>query len=253
MRWARARLLAAGVLSGLACGSPSRPPAVDAAAPPRADAAPHADAAVPGDAGSDVRPPPDLAPPTLLLPGMMAIASELHGVFLELECASEEFEFQFCIPRDMGKRSVTVKFGGEPGKSYDVALRVWGVMETIKYRGGTLIPPAFYVGGTPETPDTAEYGLEIAGQTYFLNYQEIGAGEHYTYGIQYSTPPIVIPGGASVTLFVRDPDNYVNTNHMQSMVTDPPPRLREQLKRILAQTIQGQFVYVEVKSVLVRP
>jgi hypothetical protein len=241
---------AAGLLL-LACGSPpSRPPEADAAPPPRPDAA-VPDAAAPDGSTYDLM--PDLAPPTLLLRDMMAIAGELHGVFLELECASEEFEFQFCIPKDQGKRSVTVKFGGESGKLYDVALRVWGVMETIKYQEGTLIPPAFYVGGRPGTPDTAEYGLQIGSQTYYLNYQDVGAGEHYTYGIQYSTPPIVIPGGASVTLFVRDPDNYVNTNHMQSMVTDPPPRLREQLKRILAQTLQGQFVYVEVKSALIRP
>jgi len=95
---------------------------------------------------------------------------------------------------------------------------------------------------------TAEYGLEIGAQTCFLNYQDVGAGEHYTYGITYYTPPIDIPGGATVTLFVRDPDNFVNTNHMQSMVTGPPPRLREQIRRIDMEMPQSQFVYIEVVS-----
>jgi hypothetical protein len=248
-------VLLAGLLAGACVASPPPRPPVDAAvhsqhpdAGPGRDLEPARDAAPAPDAAPTPDTTPDLAAPTQLPPETVAIAGELHGAFLELECASEEFEFQFCIPKDMGKRSLTLKFGGDPGKRYAVALAVWGVMETIKYKDGTLHPPGFYVGGVAETPATAEYGLEIAGQTYYLNYMEIGAGEHYTYGIQYETPPIAIPGGATINLFVRDPDNYVNTNHMQSEVTDPPPRLREQLRRILAQTVQGQFVYVEVKS-----
>jgi hypothetical protein len=165
---------------------------------------------------------------------------------------SEEIEFQFCYPKEMGKRSLTLQFGGTPGKTYDVALAVWGVMETVHYQGGTLLAEHFYAGGTSGTPGTAEYGLSFAGQTYYLNYQEIGAGEHYTYGIQYETPPIPIPGGATITLFARDPNDYINTNHMDSKVTDPPPRLREQLFRIMMEPVQAQFVYVEVKSAVAR-
>jgi hypothetical protein len=216
----------------LACSSPQRPD-LDAGAPALLDAG------------------PDLAPPTLLPPDVAAIAGQLHGAFLELPCMSAEIEFQFCIPQDMGKRMVTLKFGGESGKTYDVALAVWGVMETVKYQGGMLFGEHFYVGGTSGTPDTAEYGLEIAGQTYHLNYQDIGAGEHYTYGIQYESPPIQIPGGATVILYARDPNNYINTNHMDSKVTDAPPRLREQLFRIMMEPVQAQFVYVEVKSAVV--
>jgi len=225
----RAVLLTAAILS--ACSAaPGRPPA---------------DAAVVRDAGE---PEPDLAAPTLLPPETLAIAGELHGAFLELECQSEEIEFQFCLPKDGGRRSVTLKFGGAFGKTYAVALAVWGVMETVTYKNGTLLARYFYEDGVADTPMTAEYGLEIGGKTYYLNYQVVGAGEHYTYGIQYETPAITIPGGATITLFVRDPDNFVNTNHMQSMVTDPPPRLRQHLRRIMTERVQGQFVYVEVKS-----
>jgi hypothetical protein len=228
----RAVLLMAAFLAG--CLSASRHPEADAAAA----------------AGPDLA--PDLAPPTLLPPDVAAIAGELHGAFLELTCMGPEIEFQFCVPQDMGIRSLDLKFGGEAGKTYSVVLAVWGVMETIKYKDGMLAGDSFYIGGTPDTPMTAEYGLQIAGQTYFLNYREIGAGEHYTYGIQYETPPITIPGATTVKLFVHDPDNLVNTNHMQSMVTDPPPRLREQLRRIDMEMPQSQFVYVEVKSAVLQ-
>jgi hypothetical protein len=217
----------------VACAAPQRPDR-DAAEPP------------PADAG------PDLAPPTLVPPDVAAIAGQLHGAFLELECRSEEIEFQFCYPKDMGRRSVTLQFGGTPGKTYDVVLAVWGIMEMVKYQGGMLFGEHFYAGGSSGTPDTAEYGLSFAGKTYFLNYQEIGAGEHYTYGIQYESPPIAIPGGTTIALFARDPNDYINTNHMDSKVTDPPPRLREQLFRIMMEPVQAQFVYVEVKTASVR-
>lgn len=232
---ARAVLLTAAIQG--ACSSSAGPATADAAVEPRADAGEGA---------------PDLAAPTHVSPETAAIAGELHGAFLELECASEEIEFQFCVPMDGGRRSVTLKFGGTAGTTYAVELAVWGVMETITYKDGMQAGDHFYIGGVPGTPMTAEYGLEIAGQTYYLNYQLVGSGEHYTYGIQYQTPAITIPGGATITLFVRDPDNYVNTNHMQSMVENPPPRLREQLRRIMTERVQGQFVYVEVKSAVAK-
>jgi hypothetical protein len=236
----RAVLLTAAICAGCASG-PDRA---------RPDAkAPDAKVAEVRDAGE---PEPELAPPTLLPPETLAIAGELHGAFLELECASEEIEFQFCVPKDGGRRSLTLKFGGGFGKAYSVVLAVWGVMETIKYKDGMLSGAHFYQGGVPETPMTAEYGLEIGAQTYYLNYRDVGAGEHYTYGIQYESPAISIVGGSTITLFVRDPDNYVNTNHMQSEVTEAPPRLREQLRRIMTEKVQGQFVYVEVKSAVAR-
>jgi hypothetical protein len=227
----RAALLTAALLT--ACSAaPGRPPADGPSQEVR-------------DAGE---PEPDLAAPTLLPPETREIAGELHGAFLELECQSEEIEFQFCVPKDGGRRSVTLKFGGAFGKTYAVTLAVWGVMETVTYKDGVQSGDHFYAGGVASTPMTAEYGLEIGSQTYYLNYQLVGAGEHYTYGIQYQTPAISIPGGVTITLFVRDPDNFVNTNHMQSMVTDPPPRLREQLRRIMTEKVQGQFVYVEVTT-----
>jgi hypothetical protein len=101
---------------------------------------------------------------------------------------------------------------------------------------------------------TAEYGLQIGNQTYYLNHEIVGvAGDHYTYGFTYVTSPIVFLGGVNATLFVRDPDNFMNTNHMQSTVQDPTPGLQEKLDVILAQPLQGQFVYIEVGSVEVVP
>jgi len=186
---------------------------------------------------------------SLASPEEIAIAGQLHQALLELPCMSEEIELQYCIPKDMGKRSVTLKFGGGFGERYAVVLGVWGVMETVTYKNGTEAGENFYIGGTAVTPMTAEYTLELGTQKYRLNHMVIGAGDHYTYPIAYQTPPITIPGGVSLVLSVRDPDNYVNTNHMDNVPADPPPALQVQLQRIDSGMPRWQYVYLEVKSV----
>ena len=199
---------------------------------------------------------PDAAavpPPT---PQAIAIAGGLHGAFLRLDCASEEFEFQFCFPEMKGMKRVPLRLGGEAGKRYAVSLRVWGVMEAITYRDGMQSGKHFYIGGRVGTPMTAEYALEVQGAApakYHFNHMDIGAGDHYTYGFTYVTPAIILPGAASLVLYVSDPDNYINTNHMQSEVEDVTPGLQEKLDVIKAQPLQGQFIYLEVATAVAVP
>jgi hypothetical protein len=191
---------------------------------------------------------PDAAPAPLPA-AAQAVAGELHGAFLRVECASEEIELQFCHPQDRGIREIPLRIGGEPGRTYQVTLRVWGVMETIRYVGGTAAGEHFYIGGRRETPMTAEYGLRTTTQSYWLNHMQLSPGDHYTYGIQYSAPPIPLAGGSTVTLFVRDPDDFMNTNHMDSLPEEAPPALQARLDVIRGQRLMGQFVYLEVLRV----
>ena len=176
------------------------------------------------------------------------IEGELHGAFLELECESGEIEMQFCVPRDMGKRSLMLRFAGEAGRTYAVVLRVWGVVEAVKYEGGEKTAPHLYVGGRSATPDTAEYTLEVAGQRYQLNHFDNNAGEHYTYAMEYTTPPIPIPGATTLRLSVDSPDDLVNTNHMETAVAAPPPALRQKLEKMQDDPLDWQYVYLEVAS-----
>jgi hypothetical protein len=186
--------------------------------------------------GAAVKPPP----------------GELDGAFLELDCASEEIELQFCHPEDKGNREIPLSFGGEAGKAYSVVLGVWAVTETVTYQGGSKAGEHFYIGGASATPHTAEYGLRVGDKTYFLNHMDADSGEHYTYGYQYVTPAITIPGGATVVLFVHNPqtpDDLINTNHMVSVADNPPPRLQQKLAVIHSRPLEGQYVYLEVQSV----
>jgi hypothetical protein len=218
----------------------------------RDGAAPHGDTHRPADAAAGPDGLGEDAAAGDAAPGPsaeeLAIAGQLHQAFIDLPCMSEEIELQYCIPRDMGKRSVTLQFGGQAGQRYAVVLGVWGVMETVTYANGSHGGEHFDIGGTAVTPMTAQYGLEIGPQTYHLNQMGIGAGDHYTYGLTYTTPAITIPGGARIVLFVRDPDNFVNTNHMDSAVEDAPPALQTRVAVIDATVPRHQFVYLEVKS-----
>jgi hypothetical protein len=205
-------------------------------------------------ATSDGEPQPDPDAPRAPMatpitdPTALAIAGELQGAFLQLDCAGPEIEFQFCVPKDRGILNVPLKFGGQPGKMYAVTLRVWGVVEGVNYAGGRKAGEHFYIGGTGTTPRTAEYGLTVGNQSYHLNHFVIGAGDHYTYGVSYETEPIMIPGGAAMVLYVRDPDNFINTNHMQSEADNPSPGLETKLAVIKSQPLQAQFVYIEIGS-----
>jgi hypothetical protein len=186
-------------------------------------------------------------------PALLAIAGDLHGAFLEIECISEEIELQYCVPRDMGVQDLMLRFGGEAGKRYAVVLKVWGIVEGIFYEGGKKQGDHFYVGGQSTTPMTATYGLQAGTQTYYFNHFDVGAGDHYSYGITYETPAITIPGAATLVLFGHSPDNIINTNHMQNEVMDPTPALEERLSKIASEKVQGQFVYLEVVSAKVVP
>jgi hypothetical protein len=186
-------------------------------------------------------------------PATLAIAGELQGAFLQVDCASPEIELQYCHPKDKGIQNLTFKFGGQPGKIYDVVLRVWGVVEGVRYTGGKPGGEHFYIGGKGSTPGTAEYGLVVGAQTYYLNYYEQDGGEHYTYGVSYQTVPIPIPGGTVLGLYVHDPDDFMNTNHMDSNAANPSPGLLTHLEAIKSQPLQGQYVYLEVASATPAP
>jgi hypothetical protein len=200
-----------------------------------------------GAAGEDAPSRSDMAM-SVSDPAVLAIAGQLQGAFLQLDCASEEIELQYCHPKDKGIQNLTFKFGGEVGKTYQVVLRVWGVVEAVRYAGGQSGGEHFYIGGKGTTPGIAEYGLLIGPKTYYLNDFQDTPGEHYTYGISYETVPISIPGGTLVGLYVHDPDDFINTNHMETVAADPSPGLLVHLAKINAQPLQGQYVYLEVAS-----
>jgi hypothetical protein len=151
----------------------------------------------------------------------------------------------------MGIKNMMLKFGGETGKTYDVTLKVWAIVEGITYTGGMKVGDAFYIGGRGNTPNYGVCGLEIGTMTYYLNFYMPG-GADTTRKFEYTTPAIKIPGGSSVTLFCRDSNNHLTMNSVRGKhsIANPPAELATKLGM---QPIEGHFVYLKVDSATAAP
>jgi len=216
------------------------------------------EAGTPADGAADIvcdeieEPPPPHPMPT---PEEIAIAGDLHGAYLLMECA-DKIDDQFCVPKDRATKELPLKFGGDPDTIYNVVLRVWGSVEGITYKNGQMAGKNFYVGGESDTPNYATYGLTAGETTYYLNNFDRGkgTGSHYTYTIDYATPAIPIRGGSLLTLFCRDDDNIFTNNHMDTGPKDPPAGLIPKLAVMPREVdLIGQFVYIEVASIEASP
>jgi len=100
-------------------------------------------------------------------------AKGFRGLFLHDECIGENAaQPDTCLHRRVHEK--TFVFGGKPGTTYDVRLRVRGLFEPTKMQGGTAPDPAhpyFYSGGETATPDYSQWRIDVSSpaRTYTLN------------------------------------------------------------------------------------
>ena len=173
------------------------------------------------------------------------MGGSLDGAFMDVKCMTGR-SGGFCRPEMMGIKNVMFQAGGEPGKTYDVVLRVWAIVEGIAYTGGMPVGDHFYIGGRGTTANYGPCGLEIGNQTYFLN-RHMQPGGDSTRKFEYTTPAIKIPGGAMVTMFCRDTNNHLtmNSERGRHVIMNPPPELAA---KIGMQPVEGHFIYLKVMS-----
>ena len=136
--------------------------------------------------------------------------------------------------------TIEKKFGGEPGKRYKVTLRFRGVVEPMKYKGGTMDGDLFYIGGEPDDPTYNIYQLTTSKpeQHFFLNRQDKTG--HKIFTIDY-TKTIEIEGGATVTFYGNGQNGRLISNFLKLVVPDVPPAPKP---------FHGQFVQVNVVDVV---
>lgn len=152
--------------------------------------------------------------------------------------------------KEMGGSVVVRSFtmAGEPGKIYDVSLRIRGVVEPRIYLGGKDAGNHFYVGGMPQVGSGYNaYSIAVSSpaKTYYLNSAD-AQGELYKIYSLDSTQVIPIAAGASVTLQVVDPDCAMVKN-CQSFEGACAPNV---VKDVLPATgFNGQFLQVDVVKV----
>jgi hypothetical protein len=122
-------------------------------------------------------------------------------------------------------KTLDATIGGTPGTTYDVTLRIRGVVEPTKITGGTrpdmsttMINGKTYrkvpytVGGTPGDPTYQPWLFSVAkpAQNYFFN--DYGLTEHSTFLLDYQVT-IPMEGGTKVTLDVNDGNDHEIDNY----------------------------------------
>ncbi len=146
-----------------ACAHQSPAPAPEAAAPATASAAGTASAA---------------ATTATALP--IEAAGKLHGYHVKLKCGAAQDARSCKLSSDQERSRLDVVLAGDPATTYDVKLRVRGLVEPRRYTGGALADPSnkwFYAGGQadPSKKNNGQaynvYQLVISqpAQHYFLN------------------------------------------------------------------------------------
>jgi hypothetical protein len=88
------------------------------------------------------------------------------------------------------------QFGGDPGVTYNVKLRVVGVAERYWYTGGTLDPTSkvFYTGGLPTIHSTQAPNKNLGpGQGACKIHPPQTDGAPYNFPIPFAVPPEVAP------------------------------------------------------------
>ena len=143
-------------------------------------------------------------------------------------------------PKTTDNFKAVKKFGGEPGKRYEVTLRFRGVVEPMMYKDGKKDGDYFYIGGKPNnnTYNIYKIGISSPSSHFFLNRQDrVG---HKIFTIDYKKT-IEIEGGATVTLSGDGQNGRLITNFKKLVVPGIAPAPKP---------FHGQFVQIDVVDVI---
>jgi hypothetical protein len=189
----------------------------------------------------------------LLASGAVALAQDdpaagFRGLFIHDDCTGgNEAQPDTCLHARAHEKSVT--FGGKPGTTYDVSLRVRGLFEPTRMEGGTTPDPAnpwFVAGGVTRSPDYSQWSIEVSSpaQTYTLNNYPRTSHTIYRHDFQ-----VTIPVAAGATVRVRVVD--ANDRQIDNGATGRPDRLQV-LDGVTDKPMAGQMLRLDVVGVKAR-
>jgi hypothetical protein len=200
-----------------------------------------------GGQGTDaaVDAPKDSATPLDGAAGDGGIASGLNGLRILMPCtaAPKTENGEVCATTaQVDKQSYSIAVGGDPATTYDVQIRVRGVVETMTYAGGVLqtaISPHYYVGGTKVDGTFNIYSIKVPdpAQVYYFN--AAPATTHILFTVDY-TVTIPMKGATTITVGV-DGQNLLEITNKGNLT----------LAGItgITQPYDGQFLQFDVVSV----
>jgi hypothetical protein len=165
----------------------------------------------------------------------------LDGLRIELPCIPVFYEPQACeTTAEVASQKRTIAFGGNPGTTYEVTLRVRGLVELMPYAGSVGAGP-FAEGGTPD-PNShyLRLQLQIASpkKDYVLN-KGASNGDN-VHKLDYMAK-VQVQGGSTLTFIALDPNMDQAKNYMNIVVEGIPPA---------PQPFDGEFVQINVVSVV---
>ena len=194
------------------------------------------DAATSADLGNGADVPLDAA--------LLGIASQLQGFRIELPCDTMTTETGVCTTTaTVDKQTHSLALGGDPGTTYDVELRVRGVVEWMTYSGCAASTQApFCIGGSKLDATFNIYSLTVQDpkQTYYFNWS--ATIEHAVYTVDY-TVTIPMKGKAALTFSVDGQNLKEMANITNLVVQGIPPA---------PAAYAGQFLQFDVVSVTAR-
>ncbi len=186
-------------------------------------------------------------------------ASDLDGVFLDRKCAAgvslPQPDGAVCDHLD-GVQHVEeqITFGGDPGTTYSVTLRVRGIWEPTNIDGGQQPDPEipYMIGGDvaagsgsdSDAINYQQFYIEVSSpaQTYWLNEHDYVAHDIHKEDYEITIP---IEGGATVTVIANDGNAREIANFPEEIFPDLPPY--DQMPTV------GQFLHLAVLGVELAP
>ena len=188
--------------------------------------------------------------------GSSDIAPGLDGLRVDDPCAgtpdtSTGAVCNHAMPTGAGFKSAKdVTIAGTPGTTYDVTLRIRGIVEptqidggmrldttTFKYQNMTWRKVPFTIGGTVNRGDYSQWRITVANpkQEYFLNdYQTVG---HYIFALDYQVT-IQVAANSKLTLDGTDTNEREIVNYEKYTIDGIPGSMN-----------YGQFIQCNVISV----
>jgi hypothetical protein len=204
---------------------------------------------------------PAIAPLCTLVSGKLACTAPAAVVAqrLELPCVEDVKTPELCssvageCPE--GGKVVNQSFilEGSAQVTYDITLRVRGVLEPRVYTGGKQSGDHFYVGGAPQ-PESNYNAVSIAvstpAKTYYLNAADAEGETYEVLNLDYEAV-VTAKGGAKITLGLTDLDCRLVRN-CQSFDGACTPYAPTGVPPAPA-GFNGQFVQLDLVSVMPAP
>jgi hypothetical protein len=170
--------------------------------------------------------------------------ADLDDLRVELECLGPGTADVNCYMPDVDEESSTID--GEAGTTYDVTIRLRGVVEQKTYTGYTDSDGMWIEGGTPDGGSFNIFSLHISSpaKTYYLNSGASGYDECFLLDIQKT---IVMDDGAALTLLADAGGDSFGTINMDAdeepiVVTGVAP---------YPYAFNGQFVQLDIIDIVV--